>query len=269
MLDPTLVDAVRAAAERRVMPGGIAWRILLPDAVGRIAADLETARWQVELAALDNEIVPLHYVRNIARFAIRGQIALLRGRVAIVAGGPAARKCLELLALAGVGELRIFSLAGLDPADAPQLAEHARRLNASVRIEAGFLDLRRGDPSEPLAGVDVVACCLEQAMDEGLLQSVCRRLKAPLVCAAVQDSRAQATTALPGDPGLARIYRAETPHLDKERPGTTFGEGKAPSVAGAWMAEQCLHLLLGDGEVLHNRMLYADLYEGEMETYPL
>jgi ThiF family len=270
---PDLRDAVLAAAEVRSMPGGVVWRILMPDAVGRIAADQEVDRRSVELAALDDEIVPVHYIRNIARFAIRGQMTLLKSGVALVAAGPAARKCLEALSVSGVGELRIFAPngnpAGEEQKHAGELAALARNLNASVTVSGAVLDPRRGNPVEALRGVSLVACCLENAMDEMLLQAACRRLAVPLVCAGVDGSSVQATTVLPGDPGVALIYRPEHIHLEKERPGALFGEGKAPTIAGAWMAEQAIAVLLEDGEILRGQLRYANLYEGELETYPL
>src|SRR5438270_1277434 len=209
-----LRNAVLAAAEVRSMPGGVIWRILMPDAVGAIAAQQEVDRRSVELAALDAEIVPVHYIRNIARFAIRGQMTLLKSGVALVAAGPAARKCLEALSVSGVGELRIFAPAGL-PEDggeqqhAAGLAALARNLNASVTVSGGVLDPRRGNPVEALRGVSLVACCLENAMDETLLQAACRRLTLPLVCAGVEGSSVQATTVLPGDPGVALVYKPD------------------------------------------------------------
>jgi molybdopterin/thiamine biosynthesis adenylyltransferase len=287
MPDSRIIEAVREAARSHVLPGGITWRVLLPDSVEAIAAALAVERRDVELAALDSEIVPVHYLRNIARFAIRGQITLLSSGVAVVGAGPAAAKCLETLAIAGVGHLRALTLAsaGAAPAGAAagavpvlgsneeghaaELAAHARNRNAAVDIRSGMVALRRGNPAEALRGVSVVACCLEQAVDETLLQAACRQAGVPLVCAGVQESRAQATTILPGDPGVGLVYRPDHPHLEKERPGASFSDTKAPQVVGVWMAEQCLNLILGDGEVLRGQLLYADLYEGEMATYPL
>ncbi len=269
MADPRLIDAVRGAAQRRPMPGGVDWRILFPDAVGDIAVQLETDRRAVELAALDSEIVPLHYLRNISRFAIRGQITLLESSAAVVAVGGAAQKCLEILAAAGVGELRVLAPPNHGVQAAERRAAHARNLNASVMVTVGALELRRGNPVEALRGVGVVAACLEDAMDEMLLQTACRRLSVPFVCGGVLASQGQATTILPGDPGVAQLYRPEHPHLAKERPGSLMGEGKAPAVVGAWLAEQTLALLLGHGDLLRGQLLFADLYEGLLETYAL
>lgn len=264
-----LHDAVRSAAQTRPVPGGVPWRILMPDDVGEIAARLEVERRAVELAALDAEIVPVHYMRNIARFAIRGQMTLLESGIALMAAGAAARKCLEILSVSGVGELRLFPPPEMGEETAAELAELARNLNASVNVTPSQVDLRRDDPADAFRGLDLVACCVESAADEGLLQAVCRRLEVPLVCVGVQESRAQATVILPGDPGVGLIYKPVHPHIDRERPGATFGGGKAPVVAGAWLAEQSLAVLLGHPEALRGRLLFADLYEGEMETYPL
>lgn len=264
-----LYDAVRSAAQTRPVPGGVPWRLLMPDDVGEIAARLEVERRAVELAALDAEIVPVHYMRNIARFAIRGQITLLQSGIALMAAGAAARKCLEILAVSGVGELRLFPPPEMAAETAVELADLARNLNASVNVNPAQVDFRRDDPAVPLRGVNLVACCVESALHEGLLQALCRRLEIPLVCVGVQESRVQATVILPGDPGVGLIYRPFHPHVDRERPGATFSSGKAPAVAGAWLAEQSLAVLLGHPESLRGRLLYADLYEGVMETYPL
>src|SRR5205823_3092329 len=143
-----LREAVLDAAEVRSMPGGVVWRILMPDAVGKIAADQEADRRSVELAALDAEIVPVHYIRNIARFAIRGQMTLLNSGVALVAAGAAARKCLEALSVSGIGDLRIFAPAGIpqpgeEQQHADELSALARNLNASVTVSGAVLDPRR------------------------------------------------------------------------------------------------------------------------------
>lgn len=269
MSDPRVNDAVRSASVRRLMPGGVEWRILLPDSIGSIAGDLEVGRREVELAALEQDIVPLHYARNIATFAIRGQIALLRGSVAVVSAGAAAWRCLDTLARRGVGELRVLTPPAVEEGHADLLAAGVRNINRAVQVSSGVLDLRKGDPKAALQGVKVVACCLEEMLEESLLQAACRQLGLPLVCGGVQDSRAQVTAILPGDGGVARIYRPEHPHLEKQRPGALLGDGRARQVAGEWLAEQCLALLLGHGDLLRDRLLYADLFEGEMETYPL
>src|SRR5712692_1574999 len=103
-----LDQAVRAAAAPLHVPGQVDWRVISPAQVEAIAAEHSLPRWQVEVAALEAEIVPLPYMRNLARFAIRGQLELLRSAVTVVGSGLPVKKCLQILAAHGVGRLRVL-----------------------------------------------------------------------------------------------------------------------------------------------------------------
>jgi molybdopterin/thiamine biosynthesis adenylyltransferase len=265
----TLEQAVRDAAEPLTTPGDVHWTILSPVRVEEIALALNVTRRAVEAAALEAEIVPLHYMRNISTFAMRGQITLLQSAAAIVGCGLAVDKCLQILAAGGVGRIRVLAPAFAAPEDAETTAARVRNTNASVEIATGVLELRRGDPSAALGDAQVVAACLEDAMDEMLLQTACRRLRLPVVLAGVDGSRGQATTVLPGDAGVSLIYRPEHLHLDKQRPGASRSRDQGSLMVGAWMADQTLALLLGVGEIFQNKLLFADMSTGVMEVFPL
>ncbi len=256
-----LEEAIRAAATPLTVPGQEPWQVISPMHVEAIARDQGLPRREVEIAALGVEVVPLHYMRNLARFGMPGQIDLLRTRVTMVGWGVPIRKCLQILAVYGVGRLRV-----LVPGSAPERPEIPRRhegterhggrhqtmevrpeftgcpdraetarslaaaaanLNASLETSSDVLDLRRGDPAPLLGEPDVVVACLEEMTDEMLLQAVCRRRKMPLVVAGLQGNRAQVATILPGDPGVALIYQEEHPHLDRSRPGSLTEQRRA------------------------------------------
>lgn len=284
-----LDQAVRAAAGPLHVPGQADWQVIGPAQVEAIAAQQALPRWQVEVAALEAGVVPLRYMRNLARFAIRGQIELLRSTVTVVGHGSPIRKCLQLLAVHGVGRLRILTLmetggkapehggaAGRSPGRPPRelpspttLAAVVANQNASLETSVEALDLRRGDPAAMLGQPDVVLACVEDAAEEMLLQAACKRLRVPLVLGGLQEKRAQATTILPGDPGMALIYQGEHPHLDRRRPGSLQAESIAGMAVGSWLAEQVIALRLGLGDVLQNRLLYADISNGAIDTFPL
>src|SRR5437762_8581762 len=103
-----LEQAVRAAASPLHVPGQVDWQVIGPAHVEAIAAEYALPRWQVEVAALEAEIVPLPYMRNLARFAMRGQLDLLRSAVTVVGSGLPVQKCLQVLAAHGVGRLRVL-----------------------------------------------------------------------------------------------------------------------------------------------------------------
>src|SRR5262249_46358497 len=144
-----------------------------------------------------------------------------------------------------------------------------RNANGSGEVETGGVDLRRGDPTASLRDVQLVAACLEDATDETLLQAACRRLRIPVILAGVDGTRGQATTVMPGDAGVALVYRPEHLHLEKERPGSSQGREQGGLMVGAWMADQVFALLLGVGEIFQNKLLFADMSTGVMETFPL
>jgi hypothetical protein len=292
-----LPDVVRAAAEPFSVLGQPNGQVIRPARITAIADEQGVPGWQVEIAALEAEIVPLHYVRNLARFGVPGQIELLRTAVTVVGGGAPIRKCLENLAAYGVGRLRVVTLDAQAPggngrgprptgraaaplpsapspvdgrgSDAPALAGAGRNLNASLETSTDRVDLRRGDPTAHFGSPDVVVVCVEDVSEEMLLQAICRQLEAPLVVGGLQGQVGQATTVLPGDPGVALVYQDDHPHLDRNRPGSLQEQRLHGMVVGTWLADQVIALRLGLGEVLQNRLLYADMGTGEMHTYPL
>jgi molybdopterin/thiamine biosynthesis adenylyltransferase len=265
----TLAQAVRGAAEPLTTPGEVHWDVISPVRVMELARQFEVPRWTVEAEALEAEIVPLRYMRNLSAFAMRGQIALLRSAVAVIGRGRAVDRCLHTVATSGVGRIRVLAPSFAAPGDAEATAAGVHNANASVEVETGALDLRRGDPAAALRDVEVVAACLEDAQEEMLLQTVCRRLRLPVILAGVDGSRGQTTTVLPGDVGVPLIYRPEHLHLEKARPGSTASPHQGSLMVGAWMADQILALLLGVGEVFQNKLLFADMSTGVMETFPL
>jgi molybdopterin/thiamine biosynthesis adenylyltransferase len=266
---PTLEEAVRSAAEPLRTPGEVQWQVISPVRVGELARTFGVSRREVETAALEAEIVPLHYMRNISTYAIRGQIQLLQSAVAVIGSGLATDKCLQLLSAGGVGRIRVLAPSFAPQADAEATAARVRNANASVEIETAALDLRRGDPTVALGDVRLVAACHEDATDQMLLQAASRPLRVPLVLAGVDGARGQATTVTPGDPGVSLIYRPEHLHLEKQRPGSSQNREQGSLMVGGWMADQVLALLLGVGEVLRNKLLFADMNSGVMETFPL
>jgi molybdopterin/thiamine biosynthesis adenylyltransferase len=298
-----LVEAIRAAARALRVPGEIDWTVIGPGEVEAIARERATSRREVEIAALEAGVVPLHYLRNLARFGIPGQIDLLRATVTVVGGGLPIRKCLQVLAAYGVGRLHVRvpreavvrgrpapgqAPRGLadrnDPPFLPPvsftlrlLAAEATKVNASIETSADTLYLRSGDPASQLGEPDVVVACLEEMADEMLLQTVCRRRRVALVLGGLQGDQGQVTTILPDDPGVALLYRDDHPHLERSRPGSLIMEPertrgrlvRTGANLGTWLAEQVVALRLGEGELLQNRLLYADMGTGEFQTFPL
>src|SRR5713101_1705215 len=139
-----LEQAVRAAAGPLHVPGQVDWQVIGPAQVEAIAAEYAQPRWQVEVAALEAEIVPLHYMRNLARFAIRGQLALLRSAVTVVGSGLPVKKSLQILAAHGVGRLRVLVPS---TGDGRQTTDDRRQTTGDAPSRPGMGESRQPETS--------------------------------------------------------------------------------------------------------------------------
>ena len=83
-MSATLEQALRGAAEPLHAPGQVTWQVISPARLAAAAAEHEMPRWQVEIAALEAEVVPLLYLRNVGRYGIEGQLTLLRSTVTAI-----------------------------------------------------------------------------------------------------------------------------------------------------------------------------------------
>ena len=143
-----------------------------------------------------------------------------------------------------------------------------RNRNTSSQLDAETLSLTTGNPSAAVKGADVVAGCLPTAAEEQLLQVACRMANAPLVLGGVEGQRGQLTTVLPGDPGIALVYRPNHPHIESRRVPDPE-PSRVTLVVSAWIAEQISTLLLGGDDLARGRLRYLDMDAEEMTEYPL
>jgi molybdopterin/thiamine biosynthesis adenylyltransferase len=273
-MESQLEVGILTASHPLHLPGYGERRVLAPAAVKRLAIAEDVPAWEVEATALEAEVIPLHYLRNLAEVSLLGQVRLLRSAVAIVGNGAPLERALELLALQGVGRISVVVPAASEEEEplalhqAQWLGEKARNRNASCEVLASTVRIRGGNPVEAVRGVQVAAAVLPDTASEQLLQFACRMARVPLVLVGAEGNRGQATTVLPGDPGVALVYKPSHPHLSTDRANYLPGP-RVALAAGSWITEQVLAVLLETGNLLRSRLLYADLDTGEMAEYPL
>jgi len=272
-MDPHLEAGILTASQSLQLPGYGERRVIAPVAVKRLATGADCPLWEVEALALDVGVVPVHYLRNLAEFSMKAQSRLLRAAVALIGVGPAIERAHELLALQGIG--RLVSVVPAITAVEEPVARHQAQLlgkrvhNRNLSCEVDARTVRFGEnPADALLGVDVAASCIQDSSSEMLLQFACRMKRVPLVLAGVEGNRAQATTVMPGDPGVALVYKPAHPHLSADR-SSSFAQPRAGLAAGAWIAQQTVALLLEASGILRHRLLYADLDTGEMAEHLL
>jgi len=265
------------------------------DRTGRVVAVLESRTvsaiaeetgWSlrdVERTALSQDLVPIRYWRNMGLWGCCGQVRLLESRALVAGLGGLGGLATELLARAGVGELVLvdgdrFEESNLNRqllatgdtvgrSKAVAAAERVRAINPAVQV-IPVVGKVEELADELLAGAGVVLDCLDNFPSRYCLQARCRKLRRPLVSAAIGGSMAQVMTVLPGDPGIEALYGPQPP-----------GEGGAelvvgtppatPAAAASWQAQEAIWLLLGRPPALRRRMLCLDLESGCCEVLSL
>ena len=75
--------------------------------VSRIAERFGIPGRDVEIAALERDIVPERYIRNMKSFSCQDQIRLLKARVFVAGAGGLGGAVVEILAREGIGHLTI------------------------------------------------------------------------------------------------------------------------------------------------------------------
>ena len=249
-------------------------------AVQQLAKESAMPIRDVEVAALQERVLPARYQRNLGTIGFEGQLALLRATVGIVGAGGLGGWIIEGLARMGVGRLIVIDgdvfednnlnrqmLATEGSLGRPK-AQVARarvaRVNAAVEVVAHHLRVDEAQMVELLRGADVLVDALDALPTRLELQRAARILERPLVHGAIAGYVGQVMTILPGDPGLTALYGEG--HVPERGIETQWGNPAAtPMLVAAWQVQEVVKLLTGRGELLRGRLLFMDTETGAMD----
>lgn len=228
---------------------------------------------QSSLETLESGQIPERYQRNMGTIGIAGQIRLLRSKVAVVGAGGLGGTVIELLARQGVGYLRVIdgdTFAGhnlnrqllstqftIGQGKTIAAKERIAAVNPDVTVEAVDDMMNEENADSLLAGMDVVVDALDNITCRLILGKAARRIKIPMVHAAIAGFTGQVTTLLPGGAGLERLYK----NADGANKGieTVLGNPAAtPALAAAIQVQEVIKLLTGVGKTLNGQLLYFD-----------
>ena len=209
------------------------------------------------------------YGRQILLFGEEGQERLKEAEIFIAGAGGLGSPVSIYLAVAGVGTLTVVDSDVVDQTNlnrqilhrdrdigerkAVSAGEKLRELNPDVNIRA--LDTHIGEEN---AGVlvgeaDGIVDAMDNFPTRYLLNRVAIAKGIPLFHGAIRGMYGQATTIIPGKtPCLACIF-------PKAPPGEVFPVvGVTPGLIGMVQATEVLKFLLGEGDLLANRLLLWD-----------
>ena len=272
---------LRSSSIRKKRPDGSPYNSLSVEKVIYLAGKTDKSLKDIELAALENDIIPERYCRNQTSISNEGQKRLLQSHVAIIGLGGLGGTVTEILARIGTGRMTLIDgdifddsnlnrqlLSTVDHLGTSKASAAARRvgeINPAVETIPHNTFFTAENGKNLLDGVDLAIDCLDTISDRFTLENICRELNIPMVSAAIGGSCGQATVIFPEDPGLKLIYG--DPDKKTER-GVEATLGTLPFAAVYMAAVECAEavtLLLGRKPELRKKLFLADTREHTSE----
>lgn len=239
---------------------------------------------EVELLALQMQVLPERYQRNLGTVGWDGQAQLLQATVAVVGAGGLGGWVIETLARMGIGHLILidgdrFEENNLNrqlgctedtigEAKVTCLAERVAKINAAVEVTEKETWLDEDNAKDLIADAKVVVDALDTVPTRLILQEAAAALQIPLVHGAIAGYTGEITTIFPGDLGLEAIY-GQQPSSERGIETELGNPSATPMMVSAWQAQEVVKILLEQGEVLRHRMLLFDALAGDVTEIEL
>lgn len=272
-------------SEAKTFPDKTPYRSLSVQHVLELSRRSGLSSRETEIAALENDVVPERYARNMRTFSLADQATLLKAHAGVVGLGGLGGTVTEILSRMGVGRLTLIdgdrfedsnlnrqllsSIAHLGYPKTEVARQRVDQINPSVQCTGPAEFLRPENAANWLASCDVVVDCLDNLPARFMVEDACRRLRRPMVSAAVAGASGHVTTIFPGDRGLRLVY-GEPQNLPLKGAETSLGT--VPFSVTFLAALECAEvakILLGKGSPLRGKLLLADLMDGMVEVITL
>jgi len=268
-----------------ITPNGKKYEKVLLGRVKEIAQKFQQKTREIEILALNNNIIPERYHRNLGVISPAEQVKLLQSKIAIIGAGGLGGTVLELLARMGIGELiivdkdvmgdsnlnrQILSTENnLGKSKTEIAVKRVKEINSSIEITGHSIFIDSDNIKKVIRGVEVVVDALDNLPSRFVLQKACRDLKIPLVHGAVAGFNGQLTTIFPQDKGLELIYGSER-KLPTQGSEVELGAPTViPALIASLEAQEVIKILLKRGKLFRNKLLYLDIEEGTLEILNL
>jgi len=272
-------------SEAKTFPDKTPYRSLSVQHVLELSRRSGLSSRETEIAAIENDVVPERYARNMRTFSLADQATLLKAHAGVVGLGGLGGTVTEILARMGVGHLTLIdgdrfedsnlnrqllsSIALLGHPKSEAARQRVDQINPSVHCSGPAEFLSPENANDWLASCDVVVDCLDNLPARFMVEDACRRLRRPMVSAAVAGASGHVTTIFPGDRGLRLVY-GEPQDLPPKGAETSLGT--VPFSVTFLAALECAEvakILLGKGSPLRGKLLLADLMDGMVEVITL
>ncbi|MFH1990918.1 MAG: HesA/MoeB/ThiF family protein [Pseudomonadota bacterium] len=285
MLEADIVGTIKKVSRRKKLPDGTLYQSISVEHTENLAKRFKVGGQHIEIKALENDIVPERYARNMKTFSIEDQAILLRSKVCVVGLGGLGGTVVEILARCGIGTLALIDGDSFEDSNlnrqflsthhllaAPKVeaaAQRVRHINSSIVVQNYPEYLNRKNAKRLLKNSDVVVDCLDNVQTRFILEETSKKAKIPLVSAAVAGISGHITTIFPQDRGLTLIY-GEPNRLPPKGAETALGcLSPAVTLLASLESAEVVKILLNRGATLRNRLLIVDLNDNTLAVLDL
>ncbi len=239
------------------------------------AQDFRLSISQVEEAILEHGLMPARYQRNRQTISNSKQLRLFRSTAVVIGCGGLGCYLIEEMARLGIGNIMMLDPDTFEEHNlnrqlysSPNLLGHSkaavaaarvREINPAITVTALQIEFSSDNARELLNGADIVLDGLDSFTTRRMLAAVCRELQIPLVHGAIGGWYGHVATQLPGDditPFLGG-QRGEQKGVEIQIGNPSF----TPALVASLQVAEACKVLLGEGTVLHQKMLCVDLRE--------
>ena len=236
---------------------------------------------EIEISCLEQNIIPIRYIRNIGTIGIEGQLKLLCSTVAVCGVGGLGGTIIELLARQGIGHLviidndkfaennlnrQIMATEGdLKKSKVKVAAARIKKINSAVIVTAVNKKIDSRNVKNLIKDAGVVIDGLDNLMTRQTVADACNKLKIPFVHGAIAGFNGQLMTIFPGDKGLSAICGPCTDENACGIEAQTGNPAATPAVIAAWEVQEAIKIITGIGNPIRNRLIFLDFAAGTFD----
>ena len=236
---------------------------------------------EIEISCLEQNIIPIRYIRNIGTIGIEGQLKLLCSMVAVCGVGGLGGTIIELLARQGIGHLviidndkfaennlnrQIMATEGdLKKSKVKIAATRIKKINSAVTVTAVNKKIDSKNVKNLIKDAAVVIDGLDNLMTRQTVADACNKLKIPFVHGAIAGFNGQLMTIFPGDKGLSAICGPCTDENACGIEAQTGNPAATPAVIAAWEVQEAIKIITGIGSPIRNRLIFLDFADGTFD----
>ena len=280
-----IIKKIKDVSVKKKFPDGSSYTSISIEHTINLSDVFKLSRRHIEITALDEDIIPEHYVRNMKTFSPKDQSILLSSRASIVGLGGLGGAVTEILARIGIGTLTlieadIFEESNLnrqflsthrllDTSKTKAAVTRVREINPTITVEVHDELLDDKNAVRLTGNSDVIIDCLDNIQTRFSLESAAKKVRSPLVSAAVAGVYGHVITIFPEDKGLMLIY-GDSDILPQKGVETSLGcLPHAVTLLAALETSEVVKILLNKGSVLRNKLGVIDLMDNIFEVLDL